>query len=142
MDREKELNNCTAIKAILMLIIVIYHSMRVYAEGTWGPYAPMQDAPILGYISDWLNSFHVYAFTLISGYIFSFIKYERGGIRDINHSLVIRLNVFLYHMYLLLQHGLRRFMHIILEQKTLLRNISLGCHRVNYGFCSCSSGCF
>lgn len=82
MDRDKELKNCTPIKAILMLIIVIYHSMRVYAEGTWGPYIPMQEAPILGYTSDWLNSFHVYAFTVISGYIFCFIKYEKSGYQN------------------------------------------------------------
>lgn len=83
MDREKELNNCTQIKAMLMLIIVIYHSMRIFAgRGTWGPYLSMHDAPILGYISDWLNSFHVYAFTLISGYIFCFIKYEKGGYQE------------------------------------------------------------
>jgi len=32
--REKELENCTFIKTILMVIIVIYHSM-LFWNGTW-----------------------------------------------------------------------------------------------------------
>lgn len=79
MDRGQELKNCTPIKAILMLTIVLYHSMRIFARGTWGPYPPVNEAPVLGYISEWFNSFHVYAFVLISGYIFYYIKYEKGG---------------------------------------------------------------
>ena len=47
--------------------------------GTWGPYAPASEAPILGYTSGWLHTFHIYTFTLISGYIFCYIKHERGG---------------------------------------------------------------
>ena len=63
-----------------MLIIVLYHSMIIYAGGgTWGPCTRATDAPILGYIAEWMNSFHIYAFTLISGYIFYYIKYENGG---------------------------------------------------------------
>ena len=62
-----------------MLTIVFYHSIRIFAGGgTWGPYPPVNEAPVLGYISEWFNNFHIYAFTLISGYIFYYIKYERG----------------------------------------------------------------
>ena len=80
MERGVELKNCTPIKTILMMMIVLYHSMRIFmVGGVWGPYPPVNEAPVLGYISEWLNSFHIYAFTLISGYIFCYIKYERGG---------------------------------------------------------------
>lgn len=44
-----------------------------------GPYQPAEEAQIIGYIAEWFNSFHIYGFTLISGYIFYFIKYEKGG---------------------------------------------------------------
>ena len=79
MEKINELKNCTPIKTILMLIIVLYHSMIIYAGGSWGPCTRATDAPILGYIAEWMNSFHIYAFTLISGYIFYYIKYENGG---------------------------------------------------------------
>lgn len=78
MDRVQELKNCTSAKTILMIMIVLYHSMIVFG-GRWGPYSHIADAPIIGYIAKWLNSFHIYAFTLISGYIFYYIKYEKGG---------------------------------------------------------------
>lgn len=77
MDKISELKNCTPIKGILMLIIVLYHSMIIFAADTWGPCTRAVDAPILGLIANWMNSFHIYAFTLISGYIFYYIKYEK-----------------------------------------------------------------
>lgn len=47
--------------------------------GGWGPYTRADDAFIIGYIAEWLNSFHIYTFTMISGYIFYYIKYEKGN---------------------------------------------------------------
>lgn len=47
--------------------------------GTWGPYFRAINAPIFGYLADWFNSFHIYGFTLIFGYIFYYIKYEKAG---------------------------------------------------------------
>ena len=47
--------------------------------GTWGPYPRVDEAPLLGYLAEWMNTWHIYAFTLISGYIFYYIKYEKGG---------------------------------------------------------------
>lgn len=78
IDKIKELRNCNAIKAILMCIVVLYHSMAVYM-GNWGPYEPAKNSTFLMYIAKWFNTFHIYGFTLISGYIFYYIKYEGGG---------------------------------------------------------------
>lgn len=44
----------------------------------WSPYLSKQNAIFLGYIAKWFNSFHIYGFTLVSGYIFYYIKYEKG----------------------------------------------------------------
>lgn len=79
MQKTDELRNCTPIKTILMLLIVLYHGMRIFADGGWGPYEAVFTSPAIGIVSDWLNTFHIYAFTLISGYIFYYIKYEKGG---------------------------------------------------------------
>lgn len=77
LNRIKELKNYTPIKIILMVIVVLYHSMIIYAGGTWGSYIRATDAPILGYIAEWMNSFYIYAFTLISVYIFTISSIRR-----------------------------------------------------------------
>lgn len=82
LNRASELRNCSQIRVVLMLLVVLYHSMAIFIRGGWGPYQPSQDAPVLGYIAEWLNSFHVYGFTLISGYVFYYIKYERGAYQE------------------------------------------------------------
>lgn len=36
ISKKSELDNCTPINAILMLIIVLYHSMIIFARGVLG----------------------------------------------------------------------------------------------------------
>lgn len=80
INQEQELKNCTEVKTLLMLIIVLYHSMIIFVgDGAWAPVTRVVNAPAFGCIANWLNSFHIYAFTLISGYVFCYVKYERGG---------------------------------------------------------------
>lgn len=75
---DKKLDNCNYIKAILMICVVLYHSMAVYLRGGWGPIMPSTKAPIIGVIAEWLNSFHIYTFVLVSGYIFYALKVEQN----------------------------------------------------------------
>lgn len=75
---KKELQNCNFVKAILMMSIIIFHSGKIYATGNWGPYPAVDTAPFIGLFINWLGSFLVFAFTLISGYIFYHQKYERN----------------------------------------------------------------
>jgi len=76
--RDQELNNCSFIKAILMIIVVLYHSIAFWLPGGWFNQKPVEKSEILGLIAMWLNSFHIYAFTFVSGYIFFAMKYEYG----------------------------------------------------------------
>lgn len=77
IDNQIVLENCYFVKIVLMILIVLYHSI-LYWKGNWFIGNPAFSARILGGISDWLNSFHIYGFVLVSGYIFYYIKYERG----------------------------------------------------------------
>lgn len=77
LNAETELSNCNYIKALLMIIVVLCHCMSIYT-GDWGPYDPAVDAPVFSFLTSWTGTFHVYGFTLISGYIFYYIKYEGG----------------------------------------------------------------
>lgn len=40
------------------------------------------ESKILSIIADWLNSFHIYGFTLVSGYIFQYLKNERNKYKE------------------------------------------------------------
>ena len=76
--RQNELANCTFVKTILMLLIVFYHSI-LFWSGDWFTGKPMFEAKPMIYVADWLNSFHIYGFTLISGYLFYYVRFEREG---------------------------------------------------------------
>ncbi|MCD7847909.1 MAG: acyltransferase [Oscillospiraceae bacterium] len=82
MDKTRELENCNSVRAFLMLCIVLYHSMALYSVGGWSPFSPVEEAPYLGIIAEWLNSFHIYAFTLVSGYVFYYMRIEKGRYAD------------------------------------------------------------
>lgn len=75
--KEAELTNCNFVKTTLMLLVVIYHCI-LYWSGTWFVGEPVYDSQVLCGLSKWFNSFHIYAFTLVSGYLFFYMKYERG----------------------------------------------------------------
>ncbi len=77
-DRQTELFNCNFVKTILMLVVVIYHCM-IYWSRDWFVGEPIYDAPILATIAQWMNTFHTQAFTLTSGYLFYYLKCEKGN---------------------------------------------------------------
>lgn len=76
-DRQKEVSNCTFLKMVLMLLVVSYHCM-IFWTGTWFTNNIVTKSNILSVLSNWLNSFHIYGFTLVSGYLFYYLKCERG----------------------------------------------------------------
>lgn len=77
MHEDKNLTNCNLIKTILMLLVILGHSC-IFWTGTWFVENSMIDSKGLSFLSSWLSSFHIYAFALVSGYIFAF-KILKGG---------------------------------------------------------------
>lgn len=69
-SRQRELPNCTYLKALLMLLVVVYHSI-VFWTGTWFTEHPIYVSSFLAGIALWLNTFHIYGFTLVSGYLYA-----------------------------------------------------------------------
>lgn len=76
-----ELENCTFVKTMLMLVIVWYHSI-IFWTGSWIDVEPVYTSNVFHYLAKWMNSFHIYAFTLVSGYIFYYVKYEAGKYQE------------------------------------------------------------
>lgn len=50
----------------------------IFWTGTWISKKPIFESNVLSVLSRWMNTFHVYGFTLVSGYLFHFLKCERG----------------------------------------------------------------
>jgi len=50
----------------------------LFWTGGWFSQDPVIPAKAIGYTAEWMNTFLVYAFVLISGYIFYYQKYENG----------------------------------------------------------------
>lgn len=73
----EELKNCAFVKTVLMLLVVFYHSI-LFWSGSWFTANPAFSAPLLPLLSGWLNTVHIQGFALVSGYLFSYLKYEQG----------------------------------------------------------------
>lgn len=81
--KQRELDNCGFCKAVLMLLlIVLYHASLPWASGNWGAMRGFEKVGAIAELTFWLNSFHIYAFTLISGYIYAYLRLEKGRYAD------------------------------------------------------------
>lgn len=89
--KSKELETMKVIKDILMGLVVLYHSMLCSAGGDWGPEEAYNTSRALYYISGYLNRIHIYAFTFVSGYIFSYLFFETDRYSDF--CIVIRKKI-------------------------------------------------
>lgn len=76
---DRQLKNIDFIKVILMLLVVVGHATYLWTPDGWFNQPPKQDSQGLSWIAEWLGSFHIYAFALVSGYLFAYVKYEKNG---------------------------------------------------------------
>jgi len=76
-SKQIELANCNFCKTILMLCVVLCHSMAFWSGQWFTAHSPVISCPALGQIADWMGTFHVEAFTIVSGYIFAYLRFER-----------------------------------------------------------------
>ena len=72
---DRELKGCAFAKTILMILIVLYHSLAFFGGSWFNVFEATVSLP-LKIAAGYLNTFHIYAFTLISGYIFYYLKFE------------------------------------------------------------------
>ena len=73
---DKELSNCTFVKAVLMLFVVFYHCCIWWCDSSWFVREPTYRADYTESLCSWMNSFHIYAFVLTSGYIYYYLRNE------------------------------------------------------------------
>lgn len=78
MKKQATLDNCKFVKTVLMLLVIFGHAIAFWS-GHWFTENPAIGCNSLSTLCSWIGSFHIYAFTLISGYLFAYIIL-RGGV--------------------------------------------------------------
>lgn len=77
--RDRSLETLDLIKIVLMASVVLSHSVAFYGGGWFAPCILINDNEYLGIFSKWLGTFCVEGFTLVSGYIYCYIRNDKGG---------------------------------------------------------------
>ena len=77
----QDIKNCSFVKTVLMLLVILGHSLAFWS-GDWFTANPAIESNAISIINSWIGSFHIYAFTLVSGYIFAFKIF--GGVRQLS----------------------------------------------------------
>ena len=72
-----DLKHCDVIKVFMMLSVMFYHCICLWSKGGWFNQPPAQSSQVLAFLCSWFNSFHIYVFTFVSGYLFYYLKYEK-----------------------------------------------------------------
>ena len=76
IDKKDELRNCNVVRTLMILLVVLYHSIALWRPNGWLGQMPAIKSNFLGYIAMWLNTFHIYTLTFISGYVFCYLFEE------------------------------------------------------------------
>lgn len=80
MTKERELGLTGPVKALAMLVIVLYHACALYGGSWFGE--PATPCRALGVLVQWLSTVHVPLFLLVSGYIWAYLKMETSKYDD------------------------------------------------------------
>lgn len=78
LDQNIGTENCNFIKVILMFLVVLYHSIALWLPDGWFIVLPYHECRIFTIIAQYLNTFHVHAFFLVSGYLYAYLRFEQG----------------------------------------------------------------
>ena len=90
ITQNNEFNVCSLSKLLCMFCVVIYHSV-LYWHGGWFIGEPKKTSLFLDFISQWLNTFHIYTFTFVSGYLFYLNKYELQKYQNFKVYVFLRM---------------------------------------------------
>lgn len=71
------LTNSDFIKCILMILVVIGHCTALWSKAGWFNQSPKEECELLSVVTTLVGVVHIYAFVIISGYIYSYLEYEK-----------------------------------------------------------------
>ena len=85
-----EKTNISYLKTIMMLSVVLFHSCVFYSGNWFTIEQPVGDVHYIAVFADFLNTFQTQAFTMASGYLFFYLRSERGKYRIPNKDIAKR----------------------------------------------------
>lgn len=82
LKKSERLNDLGFMKTIMMVLVVLCHSMAFFT-GNWFRMArPAYDAAYLALFSDFLGTFHIQTFAMASGFLYYYLRAEKGRYND------------------------------------------------------------
>lgn len=85
------LQNSDFVKTVLMLCVILCHSCAFWTGSWFSAITPVFQNEYIGYFANWLGTFHVYGFTVISGFIYCYIR-ENEGYSDVKVFIEKKIN--------------------------------------------------
>ena len=86
----ERLENINAIRVVMMLVIVLYHSM-IFFGGQWIKFeSPFYNANYIVFLAKLLNTFHIQTFCMISGFLFYYMKIEKNRYKNKKEEIIKR----------------------------------------------------
>lgn len=79
---DKMLEGCDFVKTILMISVVLYHSMIFWSGMTWFIDDVRYTSKFIYYLCGYLHSIRMQAFTLVSGYLYYYLRYEKNRYQE------------------------------------------------------------
>lgn len=80
-DRKAMLSNVSLYKCIMLFSVILGHCCIVFTGNNWGG-VKTDYVPYLGEITNWLSTFHTYAFVFAAGFLLSYGRYAQGKYRS------------------------------------------------------------
>lgn len=65
-----------------MFLVVLYHSVLFYTGIDWFIDKPLYVVDSFKWFADWSHTFLMYAFTLVAGYLYFYLRYEKGKYQE------------------------------------------------------------
>ncbi len=123
-----DINTCTFSKTVLMIIIVLYHSILFFSNTWFDAVEPVTTSKVLSFFASWLNSFHVYGFVLISGYLFYYLRYEKNKYQEYKPFILNKFKrLIIPYLFVLILWVIPNYVYFYgFDFKTILKNYILG----------------
>ena len=71
-----------------MFLVVLYHSVLFYTGIDWFIEKPLYVVDSFKWFVDWSHTFRMYAFTLVAGYLYFYLRYEKGKYQQLKGFLI------------------------------------------------------
>ena len=77
-DEHSALEHCDFIKVVLMALVVMGHSVALWAPEGWFNMPPAYPSKLMTFLTVFFGEMHIYCFTIVSGYLYAYLKFEKG----------------------------------------------------------------